>query len=84
MSQELGNQNTDYKSLLFYTTLGAFGSGLTSCGLGDMNNNTVIQFQCSNTNAVLDSYDTFEWGVSLSYESDNQNDLTCDIYSVVI
>ena len=84
VSQELGDVNMDYKSLLYYTTLGAFGSGLTSCGLGDMTNNTVISFNCPNSEAVLNTYDTFEWGVSLTDQSDNSNELTCDLYSVVI
>lgn len=83
VSQELGNKSIDYKSLLYYTTLGSFGSGLTSCGLGDLNTNKVIEFKCSYTDAVLGSYETLEWGVSESYASDNQNDLTCDLYSVV-
>lgn len=81
MTQEYENISYDYKSLLFYTTLGSIGKGRTSCGLANLNSNNVVEFTCQNTDAVLDEFDTLEWGVSLDT---GETQLTCDEYSVVI
>ena len=82
VTQEFQNRSYDYKSLLFYSTLGIIGKGRTSCGLANLNNNSVIQFSCQNTDAVLDLYSTLEWGISLNTADDSS--LTCDEYAVVI
>ena len=81
VAQEYQNRSYDYKSLLFYSTLGMLGKGRTSCGLANLNNNSVLQFACQNTDAVLDMYSTLDWRISLSNVGDGS--LTCDQYSLV-
>mmetsp|Transcript_9202 Transcript_9202/g.10359 ORF Transcript_9202/g.10359 Transcript_9202/m.10359 type:complete len:1049 (-) Transcript_9202:179-3325(-) len=79
VAQEYENRSYDYKSLLFYTTLGSLGKGRASCGLANLNSNNIVQFSCPVRDSVIDSYSTLEWGVSLDSGTEG---LTCDLYSL--
>ena len=73
------NLSYDYKSLLFYTTIGALGEGVTTCGIGRLEDGrNTVDFECTEPNATLASFEHLEWGVSI--ESDS---VTCKQYTVV-